>query len=111
MLKKSQEPDLAGVTGLTVVNKDTNEERTINVPGVFIAVGHKPNSASFAPIALKEDGTIETGLQPGFVTSCSVPGIFAAGDVADDTYRQAITSAGTGCKAALDVERFLKIND
>ena len=98
-----------GVTAIEVSHKD-GTTRTIDVTGVFVAVGHVPNSSLFAPLALKQDGTIKTGLQPHYKTSCSIAGVFAAGDVADDVYRQAITSAATGCQAALDAERFLKMN-
>lgn len=98
-----------GVTAIEVRHKD-GTTRTIDVTGVFVAVGHVPNSSLFAPLALKQDGTIKTGLQPHYKTSCSIAGVFAAGDVADDVYRQAITSAATGCQAALDAERFLKMN-
>ena len=95
------------VTGITVSNS-LNEESHIKVEGVFIAIGHKPNTDIFKDHIDMKDGYILTksGFDHG-ATSTSVPGIFAAGDVADYTYRQAITSAGFGCMAALDAEKFL----
>ena len=95
------------VTGITVSNTN-NEESHIKVEGVFIAIGHKPNTDIFKDHIDMKDGYILTksGFDHG-ATSTSVPGIFAAGDVADYTYRQAITSAGFGCMAALDAEKFL----
>jgi len=100
--------DNMGVTGLRLkeTNSDTTEE--IDVAGVFIAIGHKPNTDIFDGQLAMENGylTIESGTQ-GNATQTSVEGIFAAGDVADHIYRQAITSAGAGCMAALDAERYL----
>ena len=95
------------VTGITVTDK-ANTESHIKVDGVFIAIGHKPNTDIFADQIEMKDGYIITksGFDHG-ATSTSVPGVFAAGDVADYTYRQAITSAGFGCMAALDAEKFL----
>ena len=97
-----------GVTGLRL--KDTKSDATeqIDVAGVFIAIGHKPNTDIFADQLAMENGylTIHSGTQ-GNATQTSIEGIFAAGDVADHIYRQAITSAGAGCMAALDAERFL----
>ena len=99
--------DDAGVTGLELAdNAGTTKE--IDVAGVFIAIGHKPNTGIFAEQLDMKDGyiTIAGGLA-GNATETSIKGVFAAGDVADHVYRQAVTSAGTGCMAALDAERFL----
>jgi len=100
--------DNMGVTGLRL--KDTKSEATeeIDVAGVFIAIGHKPNTDIFKDQLAMKDGylTINSGTA-GNATQTSVEGIFAAGDVADHIYRQAITSAGAGCMAALDAERYL----
>lgn len=100
--------DNMGVTGLRL--KDTKSDATeeIDVAGVFIAIGHKPNTDIFNDQLAMENGylTIQSGTQ-GNATQTSIEGIFAAGDVADHIYRQAITSAGAGCMAALDAERFL----
>lgn len=100
--------DNMGVTGLRL--KDTKSDTTeeVNVAGVFIAIGHKPNTDIFNDQLAMENGylTIQSGTQ-GNATQTSIEGIFAAGDVADHIYRQAITSAGAGCMAALDAERFL----
>jgi thioredoxin reductase (NADPH) len=100
--------DDSGVTGLRLKGTKTNEEKNITVAGVFIAIGHKPNTDLFTEELAMKDGyiTIESGLE-GNATQTSVPGIFAAGDVADHIYRQAVTSSGFGCMAALDAERFL----
>ncbi len=101
--------DAGGVTGVRL--KSTTDESTqdIELTGCFIAIGHQPNTDIFAGQLEMKDGYIITkaGLQ-GFATMTSVPGIFAAGDVQDHIYRQAITSAGTGCMAALDAQRFLE---
>ena len=96
------------VTGINVVSNEG--EKHISVDGVFIAIGHKPNTDIFQNQLEMKDGYIvtKTGFDHG-ATSTSVPGVFAAGDVADYTYRQAITSAGFGCMAALDVEKFLSV--
>ena len=84
----------------------------INVKGVFIAIGHNPNTEIFKDQIDMKDGyiIINTGLK-GNVTETSVPGVFAAGDVADSVYRQAITSAGFGCMAALDAQKFIEENN
>ncbi|WP_434525312.1 thioredoxin-disulfide reductase [Photorhabdus asymbiotica] len=100
--------DEMGVTGVRLrdTKSDTTEE--LAVAGAFIAIGHTPNTAIFAGQLELDNGYIkvQSGLQ-GNATQTSIPGVFAAGDVMDHTYRQAITSAGTGCMAALDAERFL----
>lgn len=94
------------VTGARIKNNKTNEERTLNCTGFFVAIGHKPNTDIFKGfIDLDETGYIKYA-QPG-TTRTNVPGVFVAGDAADKTYRQAITAAGTGCMAALDAERYL----
>jgi thioredoxin reductase (NADPH) len=93
------------VKGLAVVDTVTGESSVLDVTGVFVAIGHVPNSTLVAGhLELTEHGYVVTG--PGSATS--VPGVFAAGDVQDDIYRQAITSAGSGCIAAMDAERFLE---
>jgi len=101
--------DAGGVTGVRL--KSTTDESThdIDLKGCFIAIGHHPNTDIFDGQLDMKDGYIitKTGLQ-GFATMTSVPGVFAAGDVQDHVYRQAITSAGTGCMAALDAQRFLE---
>jgi len=104
--------DAGGVTGVRL--KSTTDESTqdIELKGCFIAIGHQPNTDIFAGQLDMKGGYIitKTGLD-GFATMTSVPGVFAAGDVQDHIYRQAITSAGTGCMAALDAQRFLEQND
>ena len=101
--------DASGVTGVRLKNVQSNDTRELAVHGCFIAIGHQPNTAIFEGQLDMKDGYIVTksGLQ-GMATQTSVPGIFAAGDVQDHVYRQAITSAGTGCMAALDAQRFLE---
>lgn len=100
--------DQTGVTGIRIRHVTTNETKEIAAKGVFIAIGHKPNTAIFADQLEMNNGYIKinSGLE-GNATSTSVPGVFAAGDVADHVYRQAITSAGTGCMAALDADKYL----
>lgn len=100
--------DDSGVTGARIRNLIDNSTEDLTVSGVFIAIGHKPNTELFTGQLDMENGYIITqGTRSHFATATSVPGVFAAGDVQDYTYRQAITSAGTGCMAALDAERYL----
>ena len=100
--------DDSGVTGMRIKNNQTGEAKDIALKGVFIAIGHKPNTDIFADQLEMENGYIITKSgREGNATATSVPGVFAAGDVQDHIYRQAVTSAGTGCMAALDAERYL----
>ena len=100
--------DDAGVTGIRLAASGTGETKDIDVSGVFIAIGHKPNTDIFTDKLNMKDGYITiTGGLSGNATETSIKGVFAAGDVADHVYRQAVTSAGSGCMAALDAERFL----
>jgi thioredoxin reductase (NADPH) len=100
--------DQSGVTGMRIKDVDSGETREIDLQGIFVAIGHKPNTALFEGQLELDHGYIKvksgTG---GNATATSVPGVFAAGDCMDHVYRQAITSAGTGCMAALDAERYL----
>lgn len=100
--------DDAGVTGVRIKSTETGESKELELTGVFIAIGHKPNTELFEGQLEMDNGyiTIKSGLNGG-VTSTSIPGVFAAGDVTDQVYRQAITSAGFGCMAALDAEKYL----
>ena len=100
--------DEKGVTGIRLANTKNNKRKQIPVQGVFIAIGHTPNTAIFRNQLTMENDyiTVQTGSK-GYATETSVKGVFAAGDVADPIYRQAVTSAGSGCMAALDAERFL----
>ena len=103
--------DATGVTGVRLKHAQSGETRDIDVMGVFIAIGHKPNTDIFQGQLDMAGGYIKVqgGLE-GNATATSVPGVFAAGDVMDHVYRQAVTSAGTGCMAALDAERYLEEN-
>ena len=95
-----------GVTGALLVNNKTSEEKVINIHGFFLAIGHHPNSEVFRPwVETNAEGYIITD---GRTQRTNVPGVFAAGDVQDPQYRQAIVAAASGCKAAMDVERFLQ---
>lgn len=101
--------DDSGVTGIRIRNAKTDQAEELKLAGVFIAIGHKPNTDLFEGQLAMQNGYLVTksGLQ-GDATATSVPGVFAAGDVQDHVYRQAITSAGTGCMAALDAQRFVE---
>ena len=100
--------DDGGVTGIRIRNAQSGAAEDIALQGVFIAIGHRPNTEIFAGQLEMANGYIitKTGLA-GMATATSVPGVFAAGDVADSVYRQAVTSAGSGCMAALDAEKYL----
>jgi thioredoxin reductase (NADPH) len=94
----------SGVTGIRIKNLKTNEESEMNCDGVFIAIGHQPNTSLFVDqLEMDNDGYLRT--KNG--TETNVPGVFAAGDVQDQQFRQAVTAAGTGCMAAIQAERFL----
>ena len=101
--------DDSGVTGLRIKSTDTGASKDLTVHGLFVAIGHKPNTGIFEGQLEMHNGYIKTrsGLE-GMATATSVPGVFAAGDVQDHVYRQAITSSGTGCMAALDAQRYLE---
>jgi thioredoxin reductase (NADPH) len=98
------------VTGVSISNVHDNTKQILNLDGVFIAIGHTPNTDLFKDQLIMNNGyiVIKSGLE-GMATSTSVPGVFACGDVADHVYRQAITSAGFGCMAALDAEQYLDL--
>ena len=101
--------DDSGVTGLRIKSMLDNSLTSIDVHGIFIAIGHKPNTSIFDGQLEMHNGYIKTKTgTEGMATATNVPGVFAAGDVQDHIYRQAITSAGTGCMAALDAQRFLE---
>jgi len=100
--------DKTGVTGIRILNLKTSKNKTLALKGLFVAIGHTPNTQIFAGQLEMENGYIVTrGGREGNSTATSVPGVFAAGDVQDRVYRQAVTSAGSGCMAALDAEKFL----
>lgn len=98
------------VTGASIRNLNDGTKEILNVDGVFIAIGHTPNTELFKDQLKMKDGylTIKSGLE-GMATATSIPGVFACGDVADHVYRQAVTSAGFGCMAALDAEKYLDL--
>jgi thioredoxin reductase (NADPH) len=101
--------DASGVTGVRLKHAANGATRNLDVQGVFIAIGHTPNTQLFEGLLDMRNGYITVkGGSEGNATSTSVPGVFAAGDVADHVYRQAVTSAGTGCMAALDAEAYLE---
>jgi thioredoxin reductase (NADPH) len=101
--------DATGVTGVRLAHTRTGESRELPVTGVFIAIGHAPNTELFAgQLAMREGYLQVRSGSAGNATATSVAGVFAAGDVADPIYRQAITSAGSGCMAALDADRYLE---
>ncbi|SEP38244.1 thioredoxin-disulfide reductase [Nitrosovibrio sp. Nv6] len=102
--------DDAGVNGMRIKNLQDSSTKTLDLQGVFIAIGHKPNTDIFQGQLKMENGYIITRSgNHGNATETSIPGIFAAGDVQDHIYRQAVTSAGTGCMAALDAEKYLDV--
>ena len=104
--------DATGVTGVRLKDTKTGATQDVTLKGCFIAIGHSPNTEIFQGHLDMKDGYIVTRSgNNGFATMTSVPGVFAAGDVQDHVYRQAITSAGTGCMAALDAQRFLEQED
>tara|TARA_Y100001936_G_C16005435_1_gene630381 strand:+ start:454 stop:1386 length:933 start_codon:yes stop_codon:yes gene_type:complete len=99
--------DDMGVTSAVIRNKKDNSTKDINFDGIFIAIGHKPNTDIFTSQLEMDEGYIIVKNDSGYATQSNVPGVFAAGDVTDKIYRQAITSAGSGCMAALDAEKFI----
>lgn len=104
--------DQSGVTSVRIKDVLTGATENISVTGAFIAIGHSPNTAIFdGQLAMKDGYIITKSGHEGLATMTSVPGVFAAGDVQDTIYRQAITSAGTGCMAALDAQRWLEENE
>ena len=102
--------DKRGVTGVRLLNNDGSHSE-LSITGIFIAIGHTPNTDIFqGQLAMKDNYLVVKSGREGNATATSIDGVFAAGDVADNVYRQAITSAGAGCMAALDVERYLEGN-
>lgn len=100
--------DASGVTGMRIKHRDTGASKDVDLSGVFVAIGHKPNTDIFNnQLEMKNGYIIVKSGNEGNATATSVKGVFAAGDVADHIYRQAITSAGSGCMAALDAEKYL----
>jgi thioredoxin reductase (NADPH) len=101
--------DASGVTGLRLKSTETGDAKEVKVHGLFVAIGHKPNTDIFEGQLDMHNGYIKTKSgNEGMATATSIPGVFAAGDVQDHVYRQAITSSGTGCMAALDAQRYLE---
>ncbi|ANF27484.1 thioredoxin-disulfide reductase [Stutzerimonas stutzeri] len=102
--------DASGVTGVRLKSTESGDEQNLELAGVFIAIGHKPNTDLFqGQLEMRDGYLVIKGGNEGDATSTTIPGVFAAGDVADHVYRQAITSAGAGCMAALDAEKFLDL--
>jgi thioredoxin reductase (NADPH) len=102
------EPGHGGVKGAKIRNLKTNALSDVECQGVFVAIGHQPNTDLFkGQLEMDESGYLILAGKKGAQTATKVPGVFAAGDVADHVYRQAISAAGTGCMAAIDAERFL----
>lgn len=100
--------DASGVTGISILNNKSGEEREIKLDGFFLAIGHHPNSEPFKHyVKTNEEGYIIT---EGKSSKTNIPGVFAAGDVQDSSYRQAIVASGSGCMAAMDAEKFLQQN-
>ena len=102
--------DDSGVTGMRIKSTKNDSTKDIDLSGVFIAIGHQPNTSIFDGQLEMENGYINVNVSEG-ATTTSIPGVFAAGDVGDPIYRQAVTSAGAGCMAALDAERFLDMDE
>ncbi|AMS17244.1 thioredoxin-disulfide reductase [Pseudomonas chlororaphis] len=103
--------DASGVTGARLRDSQTGETQELALAGVFIAIGHKPNTDLFkGQLEMRDGYLLVKGGNEGDATATGIPGVFAAGDVADHVYRQAVTSAGAGCMAALDAEKFLDDN-
>jgi thioredoxin reductase (NADPH) len=101
--------DQSGVTGMRIEDVKSGDTSDVSLMGVFIAIGHTPNTSLFSgQLDMQGDYIVTTGGVDGNATETSISGVFAAGDVMDHIYRQAVTSAGTGCMAALDSDRFLK---
>lgn len=104
--------DNSGVTGMRIKNAQGNATKNLDLQGVFIAIGHKPNTDIFqGQLEMKNGYIVTRSGNEGNATATSIPGVFAAGDVQDHVYRQAVTSAGTGCMAALDAEKYLDVSN
>jgi thioredoxin reductase (NADPH) len=104
--------DNSGVTGMRIKNAQSSSTKNLDLQGVFIAIGHKPNTDIFqGQLEMKNGYIVTRSGNEGNATATSIPGIFAAGDVQDHVYRQAVTSAGTGCMAALDAEKYLDVSN